>query len=88
MASKSRASTASFVLAALEPASLHAHVQILGGQRARALLDAANGRAQMLRQPPAGERAHHQRDAEMVSEMAGRLSAPKMLGRRGTESTV
>ncbi len=63
MASKSRASTASSSLRPSRPA-LTRTFKIFGGERARALLDAADGSAQMLRQPPTREGAHHQCDAE------------------------
>ena len=59
-----------FVLAVLEPA-LTRTSRFSAGERPRALLDAAYGCAQVLREPPAGEGADHQRDAQNHQGDAG-----------------
>ena len=51
------------VLAALE-AGAHAHIEALAGERSGAFLDPPDRSAQVLCEPPACERAHHERNAQ------------------------
>jgi hypothetical protein len=78
-----------FVLAPLESRA-DAHVELLGfsGERARALLECAES-ARSSAAPATSWRARSRsaRCTGWSAEMPGRLNAPKMLGRRGTNRT-
>jgi len=92
MASKSRANTASSSprpsRPALTAAAHRPHIEILRGERAHSFLDSPDGCAEMLRSHQLARVLTTSAMQRMASEMPGRLNAPKMLGRRGTSSTV
>ena len=76
------------VLAALETLRSRAHRDARRRARARPPACAGSARSSAARATSSRTRSRRARCREYAAEIPGRLSAPKMLGRRGTSNTV